>query len=203
MLLPVSGFMNYSNSFENTDCAFCDFRTDCRWSRQKIPFVLKVVMCVGGRGKKSGWISTWINKWWWDSGGKEVRRGKKKNSPIWAERTGCSKQLFDKRSLMDRFGRIVSVHCTFSIHNWLIAQTSYARRWAYLAGSLEPAVKTINSECILNLRFNLLMLFHNNNSDLDIENRMLCWARINAFMFSLSSGGRTSSNLLEHVCFCD
>lgn len=118
--------------------------------------------------------------------------GEKKDSPIWAERTGCSKQPFDKRSLMDRFGRIVSVHCTFSIHNWLIAQTSYTRRWAYLAGSLEPAVKTINPECILNLCFNLLMLFHNNNSDLDIENRMLCWARINAFMFSLSSGGRTS-----------
>lgn len=46
----VRGFMKYFNSPENIDFALCDPRADCKWSKQKISFVLKVVIkCVGGR----------------------------------------------------------------------------------------------------------------------------------------------------------
>lgn len=43
----VPGFMNYFNSSENIDSALHDPRADCKWSRQKISFVLKVAAKCG------------------------------------------------------------------------------------------------------------------------------------------------------------
>jgi len=46
----VRGFMKYHNSPENIDFALHDPRADCKWSRQKVSFLLKgVVKCVGGK----------------------------------------------------------------------------------------------------------------------------------------------------------
>ena len=50
MLFMVRGFMKYHNSPENIDFALHDPRADCKWSRQKVSFLLKgVVKCVGGK----------------------------------------------------------------------------------------------------------------------------------------------------------